>query len=124
VDTPRGVTQFGSLVVCLPHPHQGGQLRVAHRGQNLEWDWSNKDAKEIMWAAFYSDCEHEVKQVKSGHRVTLTYNLYMHEQLGGIMRQHKTVGLDSYTLYHRVKEALASADFLKNGMSPRNEISP
>lgn len=23
VDTPRGPTQFGSLVVCLPYPHQG-----------------------------------------------------------------------------------------------------
>jgi hypothetical protein len=23
VDTPRGLTQFGSLVVCLPHPHEG-----------------------------------------------------------------------------------------------------
>jgi hypothetical protein len=23
VDTPRGYTQFGSLVVCLPHPHEG-----------------------------------------------------------------------------------------------------
>jgi hypothetical protein len=22
VDTPRGATQFGSLVVCLPYPHQ------------------------------------------------------------------------------------------------------
>lgn len=23
VDTPRGLTQFGSLVVCLPNPHRG-----------------------------------------------------------------------------------------------------
>ena len=26
VDTPRGATQFGSLVVCLPYPHQGLSL--------------------------------------------------------------------------------------------------
>jgi alpha/beta superfamily hydrolase len=23
VDTPRGTMQFGSLVVCFPHPHEG-----------------------------------------------------------------------------------------------------
>ena len=67
VDTPRGPTQFGSLVVCLPYPHQGGQLRVSHQGSEKMWDWSSKEADEdgqvIHWAAFYSDCEHEVLEV-------------------------------------------------------------
>lgn len=31
----------------------------------------------IRWAAFYSDCEHEVLEVTAGHRVTLTYNLFL-----------------------------------------------
>ncbi|KAL2046621.1 hypothetical protein ABVK25_011702 [Lepraria finkii] len=119
VDTPRGATQFGSLVVCLPNPHQGGQLRVAHHGLEMEWDWSNKrkteDDESIEWAAFYSDCEHEVKEVTSGHRVTLTYNLYVHERVGGIMRDPPTLDLSSMVLYHRVKEALASPAFMKDG---------
>ncbi|KAF6829211.1 oxidoreductase [Colletotrichum musicola] len=34
------------------------------------------DTPMIQWAAFYSDCEHEVHEVTSGHRVTVTYNLY------------------------------------------------
>lgn len=76
VDTPRGATQFGSLVVCLPYPHQGGQLRMAHQGQETICDWSAKKGEAIKWAAFYSDCEHEVLEVISGHRITLTYNLY------------------------------------------------
>lgn len=29
----------------------------------------------VRWCAFYSDCSHEVLEVKSGHRVTLTYLL-------------------------------------------------
>ena len=123
VDTPRGATQFGSLVVCLPNAHQGGQLRVAHRGHHVEWDWSNtahtEDDKSIQWAAFYSDCEHEVKEVKTGHRITLTYNLYVHERVGGIMRDFSTHDLGSTVLYHRVKEALASPAFMKNGQSPK-----
>ncbi|KAI9774057.1 MAG: hypothetical protein M1840_005150 [Geoglossum simile] len=73
VDTPRGAAQFGSLVVCLPCPHKGGQLVIRHQRHETIHDWSNTEASEISWAAFYSDCEHEVLEVKTGHRITLTY---------------------------------------------------
>ncbi|KAH8768160.1 hypothetical protein F5883DRAFT_418622, partial [Diaporthe sp. PMI_573] len=78
VDTPRSTEQIGSLVVCLPCVHQGGQLEVRHEGRTMTFDWSMPEAArpEIQWAAFYSDCEHEVLEVTSGHRITLTYNLY------------------------------------------------
>ena len=91
VDTPRGSEQFGSLVISLPYPHVGGQLRVAHKGQETIIDWGQKEADKIQWAAFYSDCEHEVLEVKSGHRITLTYNLYVRERVGGIMRHKQSV---------------------------------
>lgn len=116
VDTPCAITQFGTLVVCLPYHHTGGQLRVAHGGQEMTYDWSDED--DIQWAAFYSDCEHEVHEVTAGHRITLTYNLYAHEQLGGCFRGPSTVAMDSFSLYHCVKEALAIPDFLPEGMSP------
>lgn len=79
VDTPRSSEQIGSLVICLPCAHQGGQLEVRHEGRSMTFDWSMPKVSrpEIQWAAFYSDCEHEVKEVTSGHRITLTYNLYM-----------------------------------------------
>ncbi|KAL8993483.1 MAG: hypothetical protein Q9169_006310 [Polycauliona sp. 2 TL-2023] len=76
VDTPRGLTQFGSLVVCLPYAHEGGTLRVKHSGQTVDFAWAASDPRSIQWAAFYGDCEHEALEVTSGHRVTLTYNLY------------------------------------------------
>ncbi|KAL8976636.1 MAG: hypothetical protein Q9205_007395 [Flavoplaca limonia] len=76
VDTPRGPAQFGSLVVCLPCAHEGGTLRVKHCGQTIDFAWADANPKSIQWAAFYGDCEHEVLEVTSGHRVTLTYNLY------------------------------------------------
>lgn len=65
VDTPSGANQFGSLIVCLPHPHQDSQLRVAHNGDERVWDWSNETATEVGWVAFYSDCKHELLQVKA-----------------------------------------------------------
>ena len=46
-------------------------------GRKVEFDWSTSDefAGTMKWAAFFSDREHEVDEVASGHRVTLTYNL-------------------------------------------------
>ncbi|KAL8838676.1 MAG: hypothetical protein Q9176_004916 [Flavoplaca citrina] len=63
VDTPRGPTQFGSLVVCLPCAHEGGTLRVKHFGQTVKFDWASLKSNSIQWAAFYGDCEHEVLEV-------------------------------------------------------------
>ncbi|CAI6092753.1 unnamed protein product [Clonostachys chloroleuca] len=77
VDTPRSRSQFGSLVVCLPVKHEGGALEVRHNDEVMTFDWaSTSEQPELQWAAFYSDCEHEVFPVQSGHRITLTYNLY------------------------------------------------
>ncbi|KAK1996766.1 hypothetical protein LX36DRAFT_701410 [Colletotrichum falcatum] len=96
VDTPRSDQQMGSLVVCLPYPHAGGQLAARHRRQEVVYDWSTADgAAQIQWAAFFSDCEHEVLEVAEGHRVTLTYNLYwtpygptsMADQVGGLAEE-------------------------------------
>lgn len=78
VDAPRSNEQIGSLVVCLPSAHQGGQLEVRHQGQSIKFDWSMPwtARPELQWAAFYSGCEHEVMNVTSGHLITLTYNLF------------------------------------------------
>ena len=119
VDTPRSPRQFGSLVVCLPHPHRGGQLRVSHKGVESSWDWSNDGTDKIEWAAFYSDCEHEVLEVQTGHRVTLTYNLYVYEQVGKVIRKPPTADPESYPLYTEVKEILTRPEFLKDGKLPQ-----
>lgn len=105
VDTPRSTEQIGSLVVCLPCVHQGGQLDVRHEGRNVTFDWSMPETArpEIQWAAFYSDCEHEVMEVTSGHRITLTYNLYARSITGspqvgnGLMDPTQ---LQSYDILH------------------------
>ena len=92
VDTPRADNMFGSLVVCLPVPHQGSQLTVRHSGQARVFDWSfseEKDgggeegsrARQLQWAAFFGNCEHEVAAVTAGYRCTLTYNLYSSRSL-------------------------------------------
>jgi 2-oxoglutarate-Fe(II)-dependent oxygenase superfamily protein len=93
VDTPRGEKLVGSLVVVLPTPHEGGALLIRHRGQ--EWTFDSASAlstappSSVGYIAFFSDVEHEVTPVVSGHQVTLTYNLYFDDDDG---RGRATVG--------------------------------
>ena len=62
----------GTLVVGLPSTFTGGTLEVRHRGESATYRGSKKAPSFV---AFYGDCRHEVKPVRSGHRVVLTYNL-------------------------------------------------
>ncbi|KAH7381399.1 hypothetical protein DE146DRAFT_773172 [Phaeosphaeria sp. MPI-PUGE-AT-0046c] len=114
VDTPRSELQFGSLVVCLPCEHEGGQLIVRHQGHTTTFDWSD-EPNDIKWAAFYSDCEHEVLEVTSGHRITLTYNLYMRRGLGEMAGHCGTLDARQLPVYKDVRKALATANFMPDG---------
>ncbi|KAF7798245.1 hypothetical protein EIP86_009462 [Pleurotus ostreatoroseus] len=79
-DTPRDKSMFGSLVVFYPTTHEGGTL--IFRDGNSEWAFdsaqatSEHDGSCVAYAAFFSDVDHEVALVRSGYRVTVTYNLY------------------------------------------------
>jgi hypothetical protein len=102
VDTPRGGNMFGTLVVCLPSSFSGGDFEVEHNGQKHVFAWGSDDSEKseseaaadsgeeekvkeaiapetlsfaVRWCAFYSDCSHEVLEVKSGYRATLTFLL-------------------------------------------------
>ncbi|KAH8668264.1 hypothetical protein BGZ60DRAFT_515655 [Tricladium varicosporioides] len=50
VDTPRGLTQFGSLVVSLPSPHVGGYLRVNHKQITHVFDFGSSPSQEARSA--------------------------------------------------------------------------
>lgn len=75
-DTEKAPSMFATLIVCLPSKHEGGQLIVSHAGQSQVIDFSGKISRyDLQYAAFYADCEHEVRPVTSGYRVCLVYNL-------------------------------------------------
>ncbi|KAJ7174566.1 hypothetical protein C8R46DRAFT_1252275 [Mycena filopes] len=79
-DTPRANNMFGSLVVVFPAAHVGGSLLLRHNNKEEEFNsaeiLSPFNKSIVAYVAFYGDVEHEVAIVESGHRVTLTYNLY------------------------------------------------
>ena len=69
---------MGTLVIALPSVHEGGELIVRHRTREQVFDWSLTalpHEPRVQWAAFYSDCEHEVLKVESGVCITVVYDL-------------------------------------------------
>ena len=131
---------MGSLVVCLPHPHTGnyatiswsprvefvltrdlspvagGQLAVRHQGRGLVYDWAAESTKDqIQWAAFFSDCEHEVLEVTEGHRITLTYNL--HWAAAPAASQVRAETSQSLAVVQALRGLLDCPDFFPSGAS-------
>ena len=74
-DSEKDDAMVGTLVVTLPSAYTGGELMVGH---NEEWNAYRGSKTELSLVAFYADCQHEVLRVKSGYRITLTYNLLLH----------------------------------------------
>jgi len=80
----------------------------------MTFDWAGP-AKDIQWAAFYSDCEHEVLEVTSGYRITLTYNLYVRRGLGELTGHTNAMDVQQLPLYQKVNAALNDPSFMPEG---------
>ncbi len=73
-DSEKDDGMIGTLVVTLPSSSKGGALVVEHQGESATYRGSKK---YLSFVAFYADCRHEVRPVKEGYRVVLTYNLML-----------------------------------------------
>lgn len=63
---------FGTLIIGLPSKHDGGDLLVHFDGNTRTVDFSQPASQyQIPYAAFYADCEHEIKPITSGYRPLL-----------------------------------------------------
>ncbi|KAK7046413.1 Fe2OG dioxygenase domain-containing protein [Favolaschia claudopus] len=65
--------------------HEGGELTLEHDETVWTFDSAAKIAESAhpsysVYVAFYSDVIHTVEPVKSGYRVTLTYNLFLGDE--------------------------------------------
>ncbi|KAI5236827.1 hypothetical protein E4T43_08378 [Aureobasidium subglaciale] len=119
VDTPRSETQIGSLIVCLPSEFEGGNLSTTHQENTVEFDWSRSSSANqtpsIHWAAFYSDCSHEVQEVTAGHRVTLTYDLYASRGSGLLAGGKHSMDATRLPLYQPLFDLLQCRTFMTTG---------
>ena len=115
VDTPRSELQLGSLVVCLPSKFEGGKLSVRNSGEEVTFDWAPASANSIQWAAFFSDREHEVHQITKGHRVTLTYNLFLKTRTDLMAGSDMSLQPMSHPLGQLFENAIMDPRFMPKG---------
>jgi hypothetical protein len=66
-----------TLVIVLPSVFRGGELVVRHEGQErvIAFGGADRNPFHTHFAAFYADCEHEVRPLREGYRLCLVYNL-------------------------------------------------
>jgi len=75
-DSEKEKGMFGTLIIGLPSKYSGGELVVRFDGEEVVADFTgDTNAFNIHCAAFYADCDHEVKPLTSGYRICLAYNL-------------------------------------------------
>lgn len=98
-DTEKTDEMIGTLVVTLPSAYAGGDLMI---GRGEDWKAYRGSRDSLSLVAFYADCQHEVLKLKSGYRITLTYNLMLRgdtttraegdagtvAELAGLLREH------------------------------------
>lgn len=75
-DSEKVDGMLGTLVVTLPSRFSGGDFVVSHQGRELR---ARGSADRLGVVAFYADCHHEVRPVKQGYRVVLTWNLIVRD---------------------------------------------
>jgi predicted 2-oxoglutarate/Fe(II)-dependent dioxygenase YbiX len=76
-DGERLDRMVATLVVVPPASYTGGELVVRHEGREQVLDLGNRRDSRLRthFAAFYADCEHEVRPIRQGVRLCLVYNL-------------------------------------------------
>lgn len=131
-DSEKHDRMVASLIVVLPNEFSGGELVVRHAGETERVCFPEAAAGQVpCYAAFYADCEHEVKQVQRGRRVCLAYNLVLQPQralpapaaapadplvaaLGQWTGQHRAEPL-VFILEHLYSERGRSLELMKGG---------
>ena len=142
-DTEKAPGMVATLAISLPAAGEGGQLIVRHRGREIAADMNVAEPSELVFAAFYADCPHEVRPVTAGHRLALVFNLCLRADDGGTPREPPDYGeqtdaiashLDTWSredrapakivwmLDHDYSEAGLAFETLKNGDAARARV--
>ncbi|KAJ3511864.1 hypothetical protein NLJ89_g3859 [Agrocybe chaxingu] len=74
-DTQKANGMFATVIILLPSKYTGGQVVVSHASKTKTVDFAPDSLYSSALLAWYTDVKHEVKPVKSGYRLALSYNL-------------------------------------------------
>ncbi|KAJ7441018.1 hypothetical protein B0H11DRAFT_1882487 [Mycena galericulata] len=118
-DTPRGEDMIGSLVIVFPTDHAGGELTLEHDGTTWTFDAAAKltesSALSLAYIAFYSDVTHAVEPVRTGYRVTLTYNLFLSDRTNLVVLGQRVVPQPEKEFEDALRTLLSNSAFLPDG---------
>jgi predicted 2-oxoglutarate/Fe(II)-dependent dioxygenase YbiX len=80
-DSEKRTGMVATMIVVLPSRFGGGDLIVHHEGRRKVFSFNAAASqRQLRYAAFFADCEHEVKKVTSGVRACLAFNLILAPQ--------------------------------------------
>ncbi len=140
-DSEKELGMFGTLIIGLPSTHTGGELAIRFDGKEKIIDFSTPSSNyKIPYVAFFADCDHEIKPITSGYRVSLVYNLIQSSGSQKISQTHISTHIDEATqllksmaisiennpkailLEHQYTPANFSINSLKQHDKPRAEL--
>ncbi|ATY63069.1 hypothetical protein A9K55_009334 [Cordyceps militaris] len=74
-DSQKEPGMVGTLVVCLPSEHDGGEVHLSFKEENRTYATGPGSEFDMTAMAWFGDVSHEVKELRSGYRLVLTYNI-------------------------------------------------
>lgn len=74
-DSQKEAGMVGTLVVCLPSEHDGGEVHLPFQEESRTYATGPASKFDMTALAWFGDVSHEVKELKSGYRLVLTYNI-------------------------------------------------
>ncbi|KAI0851538.1 hypothetical protein F5Y00DRAFT_267723 [Daldinia vernicosa] len=74
-DSEKVPGMIGTMVICLPSKHDGGSVHLSHAGKSYVFETDKTSDFGLTCLSWFSDVTHEIKPLKSGYRLVLTYNI-------------------------------------------------
>ncbi|KAG8902982.1 hypothetical protein FRC01_009390, partial [Tulasnella sp. 417] len=124
-DTPKAENHIGTLLFGIPTSFSGGELILSSLSEpetgNVTIDWSkpmpsNASSLSLPWVFFYSDVEHEILPVASGHRLTVAYDIFTTDTVRyRVPGDPDKINTQSIELCKVLNNALKDKEFLNKG---------
>ncbi|KAF4454131.1 hypothetical protein F53441_3317 [Fusarium austroafricanum] len=75
-DTLISLEKIGTLFICLPSEHQGGNIHLSIGDRKTNISTANSSMLDLSAIGWFSDTDWEAKELVSGYRLTVSYAIY------------------------------------------------
>lgn len=75
VSTEKVDGMFATVIVVFPSEFTGGEAHLSHNGIDVTYDCSQESLNATTVMAWYTDVMHEIRPIKSGYRLAMSFNL-------------------------------------------------